>query len=101
MQAKPNPELYKKLSEPFESDEAANAALSGFYEDLSALREKHKLRDVIAIVELSSKQADGSVRAGQGSVCFGDQLLKPRMLTSALFKAQDDMIEVCRGFLVP
>ena len=56
-----DPENYYKMSEPFESNDKANEAIKSFTEELSELRKKHKLRDVLVVIYGSVKQEDGEV----------------------------------------
>lgn len=46
MKQKNDPALYRRMCEPFASAEEANAALTAFYDELRALREKHRIADV-------------------------------------------------------
>lgn len=48
-----NPSLFRKLSEPHESLDAADAEVAAFFQGVKALREKHKLVNVVVIVELN------------------------------------------------
>jgi hypothetical protein len=47
-----DPSLYRRMSEPHESLEAANAAWLAFYADVRAAREKHRIPDVLIVAEL-------------------------------------------------
>jgi hypothetical protein len=47
-----NPELYRKMSEPFADADGADAALKAFSEDLKIIREKHRLADVHCVVRI-------------------------------------------------
>ena len=44
-----NPDLYARMAVPYDSDEAAQAALKAFLEDVAALREKHRIAEVAMI----------------------------------------------------
>lgn len=45
----PNPDLYARMAVPYDSAEAAQAALKAFLEDVAALREKHRIAEVAMI----------------------------------------------------
>lgn len=51
--SKSNPGLYREMSAPFASADEANTALSAFYEDLYELRRKHRMTDVLCIVQVN------------------------------------------------
>ena len=55
---KNDPENYYKLSEPFESSDACNEALTKFHEELSELRKKYKIRDLLVVTYGSVKYED-------------------------------------------
>ncbi len=48
-----DPKLFREMSEPHESPEKAGEALKGFYEDVRAAREKHRIRNVMIVGEVS------------------------------------------------
>lgn len=54
----PNPKLYREMSQPFESVDAANAALQAFQEDVAALRAKHRIAECYVIFGSSVQQPD-------------------------------------------
>lgn len=49
------PDIYREMAEPFETVDAANDAINAFFEDLSALRERHKLAEVYVIIRDSMR----------------------------------------------
>ena len=49
---KHDPEKYRLLSEPFKSADIANDALTAFYEELAALREKHHVADLLVVTQV-------------------------------------------------
>lgn len=53
-----DPALYRKLSEPFENRQAADAAFDAFAEEFRALREKHRIADAVYIACVSVKDGD-------------------------------------------
>lgn len=56
---KPNPELFRKMSEPFESVEEANKAIVAFFEEVGELRKKHGLENVYFIISGTWKTEEG------------------------------------------
>lgn len=60
-----NPSLYRELSVPFAGPEQADAALSAFYTELYELRVKHRVQDVLIVVQASVKYPDED----EGEVC--------------------------------
>ena len=91
-----DPKLHRKLSEPFESSEAADKALEAFTEELRELRAKHKIPEVVALVQvnvmypgdLAEESSEGVAFA---SISFGDPLRCIPMLAEALGKAESEM----------
>lgn len=51
MEAKPNPELYQRLTEPFADKAEADTAVNDFLEEVGRLRELYKLPDVQVGIE--------------------------------------------------
>lgn len=86
-----DPQLYRELSQPFESPTAANAALDGFAQDLAAIRLKHKIRDVVAVLQVNALDPDDP-ESGEGvmtaCVGFGDGLKRTVLLARALGEEQ-------------
>jgi len=88
-----NPKLYRELSVPFESAEAANAALTAFYEEVRELRKKHKITDLHLICQVSAnfKDDDGEDEGQLMAVChFGSELMIEGMTGYAFGKAHAD-----------
>lgn len=56
-----DPELYRRMCEPFDSKAECEEAATAFAGELRALREKHGLADVVCIIQTPVKQADGTV----------------------------------------
>ena len=52
----PNPELYAKMKVPFESEQKLNESIEGFFKELTQLREKYKIENVVCY--LSGKVMD-------------------------------------------
>ena len=84
-----NPALYRKLSEPFASRDAGNVALEAFAKDLSELREKHHIADLVCVLSVNAMEEcdEGAMSA---TMNFGDPLKVPILLAQALGKAQRD-----------
>ncbi len=67
------PDRYRRLSEPFESAEAIDAALAGFHKELEALREKYKIPDVYVIISANGLTEDGVEGAFTTTLQFGSE----------------------------
>ena len=50
---------YREMSEPFAGTEELNDALLAFYEDLREIRTKHRLADVLVVVQDAYLDNDG------------------------------------------
>ena len=83
-----NPGLYRKLSEPFPSKEAANDALEKFQQELSALREKYRLADMHVLVQINVITESGEEGIFNSEMGFGDQRLVGTMLAMAMGREQ-------------
>lgn len=83
-----NPKLYRELSAPFESTEAANKSLEAFAKDLEEIRAKHKVCDVVAVLQVNALNKDGEEGLMVATIAFGDPMNKPVMLAQALGKEQ-------------
>lgn len=55
-----DPELYRKLSAPYESHEAAEKSVRAFIADVRVARAKHKLPDVVLAWRIGVRQGQGS-----------------------------------------
>ena len=86
LQKTSNPKLYRELSVPFESTDAAQAAIEAFISDLEASRAKHKIADVVTVIEVNAISGDGREGVMTLSMGFGDQIKKASMLAMALGK---------------
>lgn len=74
MSEKHNPDRYRELSKPFESIDAANKALELFYEELAELRAKHKIQDVLTVVQVTMLHEDGEEGQAFTSMHCGSEL---------------------------
>lgn len=54
-----DPKMYRECSEPFESTTEGEAAIDAFFEDLYALRAKHKIANVLCVLQDSFVTEDG------------------------------------------
>jgi hypothetical protein len=89
-----NPKLYRQLSEPFAGRDLANAALESFRDDLEVLREKHKIADVVAVIQVNVADASGEEGLAQAILSFGDPMNRAAMLAYALGTVQNQQQEL-------
>lgn len=80
---KPNPELYREMSKPFASLKEANAAIEAFHADLEAARTKHRMKDLVMIVEVAFTAQDGDELATIAIGSFGDTSRREMLLAYA------------------
>lgn len=69
-----DPENYYKLSAPYESEDAADEAISKFYEELGELRKKHKIPDLLIVIKATVRHKDGKVGQMMGQYAYGSTL---------------------------
>jgi hypothetical protein len=91
-----DPEMYARMSKPFETKEAMYEALDAFFTELYALRVKHKIPDVGYII---CAKVEGDENSYVQSGHIGDASLAAPMLAAAygqerarLTKALDDIV---------
>ena len=90
---------YRKMSEPHESSEAANKALNDFQKELSELRKKYKIANILMIV--NDSYLDGEGDASFMSVFeFGSQLEMEAMAAYGLGQAQARRAEMITRVLM-
>jgi len=82
-----DPENYRRCAEPFPTTEAANEALTAFFAEVKAARDKHRIADVVVLCEISHTVDGEEVRGGALS-SHGDSarilpMLAPRVRRSA------------------
>jgi hypothetical protein len=94
-----NPALYRKLSEPFSGMDMANASLEAFAKDLAEIREKHKIRDVACVVQVSVMDASGEEGESTATIKLGNYLQHGTMLAMALGKEQAEFESTIRRAL--
>lgn len=63
---------YRRLSEPFNDLDEANAALGTFFSKISQLREELGISDVVVLVEVPVAHADGGERRCSARMHLGD-----------------------------
>lgn len=77
-----DPATYRRMSEPLASAAEAEAATIAFFEELRALREKHHVRDVVAIVQVPYL-ADGEESMSLVTLTIGSRAEALPMLATA------------------
>ena len=85
----PNPDLYRELDVPFESQTEANAALDGFWSDLAEARKRHRIPDVVASIRITFQDAEGEAQVFT-SCEFGDVLRHEAMVAHTLGQLQSE-----------
>lgn len=76
-------ENYYQLSKPFDSPAEAEAAVEAFWQELYALRNKHKLPDVYVILAIPIRYEDGDVGNVMARLHAGDELRAESMVAWA------------------
>jgi len=66
-----NPDLFARMSVPFDTLDEANEALTAFFADVAAARERHRIKNVVLIVETALRDSDGETK-GAASYSCGD-----------------------------
>jgi hypothetical protein len=89
-----NPALYRRMSEPFPSLDAARVASEGFQNELAALREKYKMTNVYCITKFAYVDQQGEEVAASGSCGLGDMFEHEVMLAMALGAIQAERQEL-------
>jgi len=89
-----DPALYHEMAQPFETPEAANDAISAFYEDVRGLRRKHKIRDVLIVVFDSATYGDGKVGEFMNTIHMGSELHALSMAAYSYGQQQADHREM-------
>ena len=82
-----NLDRYRKAGEPHTSPAAAETAIRAFYDELSELRVKHKIKDLYVIYNIAVIEKDGKETALSGMTGFGTQSLWVSM-TACAFGAE-------------
>lgn len=92
-------ERYRKCSEPHESPEAAAEAIARFFDELSALRVKYRIRDLYVIYNVIIKESDGTETVGTSTVGLGMQNLFESMTACAYGLEKQKKEETIRKML--
>ena len=58
-----DPEKYRAMSVPFATADEGNAAMFAFFEDMQALREKHRIANVLVVVKFNVTYQAGEASA--------------------------------------
>lgn len=61
-----DPKNYRIMSEPFQDNTAANAAIDAFAADLKAIRDKHRIADVYCIIAVNVEDHQTFARLHHG-----------------------------------
>lgn len=86
-----NPKLYRELSEPFASVEAAEEAANGFMKEIADIRTKYRMRDVYVALGFSHTNiATGEECGAIVSGGLGDAFQWEVLLAHALGQEQAD-----------
>ena len=95
-----DPENYLKMSEPYESEESVNKAIGNFYDELSMLRKKYKVRDILVVVYGSVKY-ENNVGEFMQHLGLGDQHKQLAMAAYAYGTIQSEQKEIISKLLHP
>ena len=99
MQAKNDPGLYRRMSEPFDSADAAQSAWDAFRADIEAAREKHKITEVVVLVQFPYRASEGDEILGGSMLCIGDGMRHEVMLATGLADVQRTRQEMIGSIL--
>lgn len=93
-----DPENYYNLSKSFENPDEANKAIADFYDEVSAIRKKFKIPDVLIVIKGSVKYENGT---GDffNLLSFGSQLNQVPMAAFAYGKSQSENREMVNKLL--
>lgn len=80
---------YIKLSEPFDGMDNANAAMMAFYDDVRAVRNKHRIADCSLVCAVNVRDDDGRVGIAMSLCHNGDHAKADVLLSYALGKEQE------------
>lgn len=98
-----NPKLWREMNEPHESVEVANEAARAFYDGVKALREQHRMADVVIVTQMRFMQTDGAEGEGLTMLALGDSLHAESMAAYAYGKCveqrQSMISSLLKGFI--
>lgn len=87
-----DPDHYESLCEPFASAAVANESVAAFADEVRALRDKYRLRDVVVCVEVTVAHEDSYVSIG-GLQAMGDNARVIPMLQRGIMQMARTMDE--------
>lgn len=93
-----DPEKYKRLSEPFESEEQATLVSNAFLVAVGKLREQYKIPDLIISFRATLKK-DDSVYAFHSSAGWGNQLLQAKLARQSADQEFAHLVRVVDGLV--
>lgn len=82
-----DPDLYRRMSEPYASNEEAHAAMLAFLDDVSEARERHRISNVITVA-VTNVNTDDGVKQNMSIQHRGAADLEIPILCEALKQAQ-------------
>lgn len=88
---------YRKMAEPFQSVEAANAAVKNFYKAIEEARKEFGIMDVHIIVKMNIVR-DGTEGSAMTSAHYGNTLEGAPMCAWALGQEQSDYEAIIREY---
>lgn len=97
---KEDPELYKRLCEPFPSLNSANNNLNEFFEEFRALREKYGIPDVVIIARAIFKDQD-EIHDQLVKMSCGDRKLVLPMLVDSYKREHDSFVAALGLVAIP
>lgn len=74
-----DPEKYRRLSTPFESEDEARKATDGFLDELARLREKYHVPELVCQFQVYVKMPEENVGSLVGGAGWGDQLRQAKL----------------------
>jgi hypothetical protein len=77
VKAQADPALYRRLSEPFATAEELDAASTAFAAEIRALREKHRIPDVVYVMAANVKDGDGERMMLMSGNCGNPSMVAP------------------------
>lgn len=85
MKAHNNPDLFHRMTEPFPDKEAVTAAVDGFVDQVRAARERHRIMNVLMVIEVAGPEGPLVTQFS-----FGDTLQAEVLAAYALGSARQD-----------
>ncbi len=93
-----DPALYRKMSEPHESQDAGNDAVMAFFKGVAELRKQHRIKDVVMVATVAVDYGSGTGTEAEMMADFmiGNQMAGPILsawLHAQMKKSQDELIQ--------